>query len=266
MKKGLGEAERRLFAYVQMRGQATVRAGELVKALRMTAPAERTLLSKLSKEGWIARVRRGLYLVPQTLPLGGKWTPGEVLALDTLMRDVKASYQFCGLNVFNRYGWDQQIPNRVYAYNNKLSGDQAIGAIALTLIKVADTRLGGTEAVRTRDGLVAVYPSRARALVDSVYDWARFDSLPRGYGWIRAELAKKRVFPDELVRMTLRYGDVGTRRRIGVLLDRLGVEEKFLRKLEKSLAPSRGLIAWIPTAQKRGSIDRRWGVVVNGES
>ncbi|MGH8699972.1 MAG: type IV toxin-antitoxin system AbiEi family antitoxin domain-containing protein [Burkholderiales bacterium] len=266
MKKGLGEAERRLFAYVQMRGQATVRAGELVKALRMTAPAERNLLSRLSKEGWIARVRRGLYLVPQTLQLGGKWTPGEVLALNTLMQDVKATYQFCGLNVFNRYGWDEQIPNRVYAYNNKLSGDQTIGAIALTLIKVADARLGGIEEVRTRDGLVAVYPSRARALVDAVYDWGRFNSLPRGYRWIRAELAKKRVSPGDLVEMTLRYGDVGTRRRMGALLERVGVEEKLLRKLEKSLAPSRGLIAWIPTARKRGSIDRRWGVVVNGEA
>ncbi len=266
MKKGLGEAERRLFAYVQMRGQATLRAGELVKALRMTAPAERNLLSGLSKAGWIARVRRGLYLVPGTLPLGGKWTPGEVLALNTLMEDVKGTYQLCGPNVFNRYGWDQQVSNRTYAYNNKLSGDRTIGAIALSLIKVANARLGGTEEVRTRDGQVAVYPSRARALVDAVYDWARFNSLPRGFRWIRAALDEKRVAPADLVEMTLRYGDVGTKRRVGALLERAGVEEKLLRKLEKSLTPTSGLIPWIPTARKRGSIDRRWGVVVNGEA
>jgi predicted transcriptional regulator of viral defense system len=266
MKKGLGEAERRLFAYAQMRGQATLRAGELVKALRMTAPAERNLLSRLSKAGWIARVRRGLYLVPQTLPLGGKWTPGEVLALETLMEEVKGTYQLCGPNVFNRYGWDQQVPNRTYAYNNKLSGEQTVGAIALSLIKVADARLGGTEEDRTRDGLVAVYPSRARALVDAVYDWARFNSLPRGFRWIRAELDEKRVAAADLVEMTLRYGDVGTKRRVGALLARAGVDEKLLRKLEKSLTPSSGLIPWIPTARKRGSIDRRWGVVVNGEA
>ena len=266
MKKGLREAERRLFAYVQMRGQATLRAGEMVKALRMTAPAERNLLSRLSKEGWIARVRRGLYLVPRTLPLGGKWTPGEVLALNTLMEDVKGTYQLCGLSAFNRYGWDEQVPARVYAYNNRVSGARRIGAVQLILIKVADARLGGTQEVRTSEGLVAVYPSRARALVDAVYDWARFNSLPRGYRWIRAELEKKRVAPADLVESTLRYGDVGTRRRIGALLERAGVEERLLRKLEKSLAPSSGLIPWIPTARKRGSIDRRWGVVVNAEA
>src|SRR5678810_1120080 len=106
MKKGLGEAERRLFAYVQMRGQATLRAGELVKALRLTAQGERKLLSNLAKAGWIARVRRGLYLVPRTLPLGGIWTPGDILAMNTFMQDEKGVYQLCGPNVFNRYGWD----------------------------------------------------------------------------------------------------------------------------------------------------------------
>ena len=44
---------------------------------------------------------------------------------------------------------------------------------------------------------------RARALVDAVYDWSRFNSLPRGYAWIRRELENKRVTPAELVDATL---------------------------------------------------------------
>ena len=266
MKRGLGETERQLFAYVQMRGQTTLRAGELAKPLRLTAPRERNLLSRLAKAGWIARVRRGLYLVPRKLPLGGKWSPDEILALNTLMQDVKGRYQICGPNAFNRCGFDEQVPTRVYAYNNRISGERNIGAMRLTLIKVADQRLGGTEEVTTSEGLVAVYASRARALLDAVYDWARFNSLPRGYGWIRRELDKKRVAPAELVGMTLRYGDIGTIRRIGVLLERTRADERLLRKLEKKLPQSTGLIPWIPTFPKRGSIDRRWGVVVNGEA
>ena len=70
MKKGMGEAERLLFAYVQMRGQTTVRSGELLRPLQLTPAGERNLLSRLSKAGWIARVRRGLYLIPPKLPLG----------------------------------------------------------------------------------------------------------------------------------------------------------------------------------------------------
>lgn len=266
MKRGLGESERMLFAYVQMRGQATLRAGELAKPLGLTAPRERNLLSRLAKAGWITRVRRGLYLVPRKLPLGGKWSPDEILALNTLIEDRKGRYQICGPNAFNRYGFDQQVPTRVYAYNNRISGERTIGSVRLTLIKVADSRLGGTEKIKTSEGLVAVYSSRARTLLDAVYDWARFNSLPRGYGWIRREIDKKRVAPEELVDLTLRYGDIGTMRRLGVLLEREGVDPKLLRKLEKKVPQSTGLIPWIPTLAKRGSINRRWGVVVNGEA
>ena len=266
MKTGLGETERMLFAYAQMRGQATLRAGELKKPLGLDGPRERNLLSRLARAGWIARVRRGLYLVPRKLPLGGKWSPDEILALTTLVEDRGGRYQICGPNTFNRYGFDEQVPARVYAYNNRISGERSVGSVRLTLIKVADARLGATEEVKTSEELVAVYASRARALVDAVYDWARFNSLPRGYGWIRRELEKKRITPAELIDMTLRYGDVGTVRRMGALLEQEAVDARLLRKLEKKLPRSTGLIPWIPTQPKRGRISRRWGVVVNGEA
>jgi predicted transcriptional regulator of viral defense system len=263
MKKGLGEIERRLFAYVQMRGQTVVRVGELAGPLQLSAPGERNLLSRLARAGWIVRVWRGLYLVPRKLPLGGKWSPDEILALNTLMDARRGRCQICGPNAFNRYSFDDQIPNRVYAYNNRISGERTIGAVALTLIKVADERLGDTEEMQTVEGQTAVYGSRARTLVDGVYDWSRFNSLPRAYDWIRGELAASRVDAAELVTVTLRYGDKGTIRRIGALLEMQGVEMGLLRKLEKALDPSTGLIPWIPTKRKRGKISRRWGVVLN---
>src|SRR3989338_6769095 len=110
----------------------------------------------------IARVRRGLYLAPTRLPLGGKWNPGEILALNTLIEDRGGRYQICGPNAFNRYGFDEQIPNRVYAYNNRTSGERTVGPVALTLIKVADDRLGDTETVEMKEGGMAVYSSHVR--------------------------------------------------------------------------------------------------------
>ena len=262
----MGQIETLLFAYVQLRGLRTVRAGELTEPLRLSAIQERKLLSRLAKAGLIVRVRRGLYLVPSKLPLGGKWSPDEILALNTLMEDQEGRYQICGPNAFSRYGFDEQVPARVYAYNNRLSGDRRIGAVALTLIKVADDRLGSTEEVRTPEGLKAVYSSRVRTLLDAVYDWSRFNSLPRAYKWIRGGLAAKRVTPADLVSVTLRYGDKGTIRRIGALLEREGVTGPLLKKLERALPPSTSLIPWIPTYPKRGTVNRRWGVVINEQA
>lgn len=252
-----------LFAYVQMRRLRTVATGNLCGPLRISATQERELFSRLTRSGMIAQVRRGLYLVPDRLPLGGRWSPDEVLALTALMEDQKGRYQICGPNAFNRYGFDEQVPTRVYAYNNRLSGDRWIGTVELTLIKVTDDRLGATEEVKTAEGLTAVYSSRARTLVDAVYDWSRFNSLPRAYQWIRSELAAKRVSAAELVSLILQFGNKGTIRRTGALLERMDVGEALQRKLERVVRPTTSLIPWIPTAPKRGDVNRRWGVVLN---
>ena len=263
MKTKLGRQETQMLAYLQMRKRCTVRTGELTGPLHLTRDQERELFRRMARGGLIARVRPGLYLAPAQLPLGGSWSPDETLALNTLMEDRRGRYQICGPNAFNRYGFDEQVPTRVYAYNNRISGERTIGAIALTLIKVADERLGDTEEVSTPEGLTAVYSSRVRTLVDAVYDWSRFNSLPRAYAWIRSELAANRVDAGELVTVTLRYGDKGTLRRIGTLLEGQRVKEELLRKLERALKPSTSLIPWNPMKPKRGTINRRWGVVLN---
>ena len=255
-----------MLAYLQMRRCRTVQTGELTGPLQLSRYQERELFRRMARGGLIVRVRPGLYLVPAQLPLGGSWSPDENLALNTLMDDRRGSYQICGPNAFNRYGFDDQIPNRVYAYNNRISGERTIGAVALTLIKVADERLGDTEEIQTAEGQTAVYGSRVRTLIDAVYDWSRFNSLPRVYDWIKRELAASRVGAAELVTTTLRYGDKGTLRRIGALLEMQGVETSLLQKLEAALAPSKGVIPWIPTKPKRGKINNRWGVVLNDRS
>lgn len=262
-KRRMGDLERRLFAYLQLRGKTTVRARELAGPLRLSAVQERNLLSRLAKAGWLARVQRGVYLAPAKLPLGGIWTPDAAQALNALMAGRGGRYQICGLSAFNRYGFDEQIPNRVIAYNNRIYGERTIGAVSLILIKVADRRLGATERVKMTSGEVAVYSSRVRALVDAVYDWARFDTLPRAYDWIRTELRAGRVDAFELARVTVRFGDVGAIRRIGALLDRLRVGEKLLLDLEDVLKPTTALIPWIPNRPKRGRADLRWGIVWN---
>jgi predicted transcriptional regulator of viral defense system len=266
MKNTLGKQETQLLAYLQMRKRQTVKTGELIEPLQLSPEQERKLLSRMARGGLIARVRPGLYLVPAQLPLGGAWSPDEILALNTLMKDRDGRYQICGPNAFNRYGFDEQIPTRIYAYNNRISGERTIGAVSLTLIKVADGRLGETEEMRTPEGGSAFYSSRVRTLVDAVYDWSRFNSLPRAYGWIRGDLAAGRVSAKELIRVALRYGDKGTIRRIGLLLERQSAAENLLRNLDGALEPSTGLIPWIPGKPKRGKISRRWGVVANEET
>ena len=134
----------------------------------------------------------------------------------------------------------------------------------MKLIKVARDRLGGVETIRTPSGETLVYSSRSRTLVDAVYDWSQFDSLPEAYDWIRNDLAAGRVTADELARVAVQYGNMGTIRRIGAILDRLDASKSSLSRLKRALTTTTAKIPLVPTRPARGPISKTWGVVING--
>lgn len=259
----LGTLETQLLAYTQLRGNSSVCSEDVIEALGLTPAQTRELFSRMSRRGLIARVRRGLYLVPSRLPPGGKWGPSEYLALETLIKDRKGRYQICGPSAFQRYGFDEQVPNRIYAYNDVISGQRKIGSATFTLIKVDQSRLGDIDTFTTPDGIKVAYSSRARTLVDAVYDWSRFGSLPRAYNWIRNELARDPGAAEAIAMAAIRYSNTSTLRRIGKLLEMEGVAESLVSKIERELPKTSAEIPWCPTHAKRGTVHRRWGVVFN---
>ena len=268
MKARISELESRTIALAQNQAIRQIQTGDLKRLLGVTAEQERKVLSGMARRGLAARVRRGLYLLPPALPIGGRWSPGEALALTALIQDRDGQFQICGPNAFHRYGWDDQIPNRIYAYNNRISGDRSVGKVELTLIRVADDRLGDTESVTTPEKIELVYSSRARSLLDAVYDWSRFNSLPRAFGWIRNDLSESRISTVDLVDAALKFGNQGSIRRIGYLLEQLSEQQRIparlIIRLERALRSSSSTIPWIPTVTKRGQVNKRWGLIVNG--
>jgi predicted transcriptional regulator of viral defense system len=263
MPRTLGQLETAALAFAQMRNLRTLRVGELASGLRLSAKQERELLSRMARSGLIANVRKGLYLFPPRLPLGGIWTPDEATAINALMADKNARYQIAGPKAFNRYGYSDQLPSLTTIYNDAISGERRVGSVTLQLIKVARDRLGGVEKVRMPSGETLVYSSRARTLVDAVYDWSRFDSLPEAYDWIRADLVAGRIAADELARAAVRYGNMGSIRRIGAILERLGASKAARSRLARAVTATTAKIPLVPTRPARGPVSRPWGVVIN---
>ncbi len=148
-----------------MRQRQTIGTGELVvRALGVTPSAGARTAQPSGTRNLIAQARRGLYLVPRRLPPGGKWTPSEFLALTApLLRIRTADTRSAVPAAFYRCGWSSQIPNRLYAYNNRLSGERKIGSVAMTLIKLDDSRaIGETEVAKVPEAIQVIYSSRSR--------------------------------------------------------------------------------------------------------
>ena len=260
----LGSLSSQFFSYVQLKKLDIVRTGEIAPILDISASQERDLFRRLSDSGWILRLKRGVYLVPPRIPAGGKYSPGVALILQKLMEEVRGIYQICGPSAFNFYGLDDQIPSVTYLYNNRISGKKPIGSLAFQFIKVADERLGAINTVRTRDNHEMVCSSKARTLMDAVYDWSRFNSLPRGYEWIKGQIKNEPELFSELVEVTAKFGNMATIRRIGYLLDTLGGKPTMINRLLHQLSASSSLIPWMPGRSSKGSINRKWGIIING--
>ncbi len=260
----MGDVEQRLLSYAQFRGMTVVRTGELRSTLELTTEQERKVLSRLARGGTIVRLKRGVYLVPPHLPLNGVWSPGDALILRELMTaSGNGRYQLCGWPVFNRYGFTEQVPARIYAYNNRISGDRIIAGTEFSFIKVPNGRLGATETIQNLDGSELIVPTKARALLDSVFDYARFGTLPEALDWIRTSLTGEEVSPDDLADTTRRFGNQGTIRRIGFMLSGSKVSQTAIRRLRRALSSNASLIRLVPGRPAKGPVDREWGVINN---
>ena len=188
------------------------------------------------------------------------------MALTKLMEDRQATYQITGPNAFNLYGFDNQVPQTTYVYNNRISGERSISGMKFVLIKVSDSRLGSTTTFSGPDGVPAVYSSKPRALFDAVYDWSRFGGIPRAYEWIKKTIREDPTLLNKLIAVALKFGNQGTIRRMGYLLENLGVGSPRLRPLRKALRPSKGLIPFDPTKPLQGKISKDWGIIANDKT
>ncbi len=263
-KTKLGKFEMQLLAYTQLRKKDFIFSGEIASALDINIEQEWKLLNRMATSGLIIRLKRGAYLVPSHMPAGGRWTVSGYYILSKLMEVIKGKYQVSGPSAFHFHGFDDQVPNRIYVYNDRIFGEKKIGGTDFVFIKTDVKRLGSTKSLKTPDGIDAVMVTRTRALVDAVYDWSRYNTLPRAYGWIAETVKKDPAITENLIADTLKYGNKGTTKRIGYLLAQLGVVDDQLGEMNRRLGPTRSLIPWIPGQAARGSINREWGLIVNG--
>lgn len=261
----LGPLETRFFSWAQMRRVQIVRTGDLVRGLGINPQQEADLFKNMRRGGRVVQLMRGLYLVPPRLPPGGKWVPSPLLIVATFMRELGAKYQITGPFAFNARGLSYQVPVETCVYNTALSGRREIAGLPFLFIKVAENNLGAEESVKIEGTEeTALLSSLPRAVFDAIYDYSRFGSLPEACSWI-AERRKDKAFIKDLVDVTLRFGNVSTRRRLGCWLEMLAVDPAQVRRLLRSVKRTTAFIPLAPGRKASGRTDSKWGVLVNYE-
>jgi len=66
-----------------------------------------------------------------------------------------------------------------------------------------------------------------------------------------------------VARAAVQFGNMGTIRRMGVILDRLGASKASVSRLERAVKTTTAKIPLVPTRPARGPVSKPWGVVIN---
>ena len=264
MLSGFGALEGQLLSWAQMTGTLCASNTQIMESLRLNPIQCRKLLDRMNRRGTIIQLKRGLYLLPQKLPPGGKWQPSPEVAIWYYMTSLGATWQETGPAAFNYYGLTEQVSNTTTVYNDKVSQTRKFGRLSVDFIKVAPARLG--EIVEIAGSKDAVEKRRigsfARIVMDAVYDYNRFGTLPKAYEWIAERKADKALI-QSLVSCMIKSGNIASCRRIGWLLDRLDVDEKLITPIKNNLNASVYFIPADPAAPGKGRTNAVWNITEN---
>ena len=266
----LGPMEVRFFAWAQLENKEQVRTGDLVKSMGLSSKQESDLLYNLSSSGFILKLWRGFYLVPKKIPSGGFWSPSPYLIINKYMENVGAErFHVSGPAIFNKYGYSDQLSAWFTIYNNKVSKRVYVLQYRMDFTKVVSKRLGATKKIKSYTGtekfVWARQSSPEQTILDAFYDYKKYGTLPKAYEWIMDSLRKyKKVDSNKLIKVTMKYGNTMSQKRIGWALDKLKVSKKITKPLQKKISKAKYLTPLNPK-NRRGSINKKWGVIENVE-
>jgi predicted transcriptional regulator of viral defense system len=263
-KRQFGSLEMKAIAYLQLKNMKTVGINDFQGALGIARQTEKDLLVSLNRKGIIVRLTTGYYLVPDKISPSSYAQVDEMEKLVYLMEYYKAKYMISGPTAIYYYGYTTQIPNRVYVYNDKIYGDRNIAGSSFVFMRTSAKRIKAVVTIKKSNGIEVPYTSQTRLLIDCIYDWNRFNTIPRVYSWIKDEIEKDPAITENLVNDAIRYGNKSVQRRLGYLIDTLDVNDKYINKLEKKITGTKSIIPWIPNTDLKGKLDSKWGIIING--
>jgi predicted transcriptional regulator of viral defense system len=218
------------------------------------------LLGYFARRGWLARVRRGLYVpVPLDSRRPGEWTEDSWIIAD---RAFSPCY-IGGWSACEHWDLTEQLfrsllvvtARRVHERHVELQG------MPFELTVRPENKLFGTVGVWRNGGRVQV-ADPTRTVVD-ILDEPRLGGGIRTVADVLVEYMSSKHRNDELL---IEYGDrLGNRtifKRVGCLLEHSSIDAGRLVDacLERR---SSGLTKLDPSVQSRGRILRRWGLYVN---
>jgi predicted transcriptional regulator of viral defense system len=249
-------------------------AAAAAAALGVPAATVPRVLHELAESGWVRHARRGLYLIDETHRGGPAPHP---FAVATALVQPSAISHWSALA---HHGLTEQVPRAVTASTTKdvvtpamragAAGDAGpggsstgartstweVGGLQIRYVRVRPEHFWGLDEVWVDEFSRVSITDRERTLLDGFVAPEVFGSLQEVVGALEEHLAEVDVA--RLVEYALRYGKGATIKRLGYVLEQLGVVSDLIRPLLD--APVKGYRLLDPQGPVGGTHVARWRI------
>ena len=259
---GISAANRRRLEQLHRASRGILTVAEAARILAIDANTAARLLAHWRAQGWIQRVRRGLYVL---VPLGAVGRVGVVADPWILIARAFAPCYIGGWSACEHWDLTEQIFREVVVITSKPVRPRRgqIGGSGYLARVVAPKHLFGTRRVWREQTPVDV-SDPSRTIIDILDVPALGGGIRHVAEVVRVYFASEHRNDRQLVEYGRRLGNHTVFKRLGFLLERFGLDANDLLA-ECRRAKSAGYARLDPSSPARGRLVRRWGLQLNVE-
>jgi len=219
----------------------------------------RQIIYQLKKKGILKPITKGVYYY-SPLEAGPAGTRINEFLIPPILFP-KGNYYVGYSNMYNYYGFTEQIFQTIYVLNNSRQRERTISGIPFKLVKISPKRMYGLENIKI-SGSEIIVSDRERTLVDLVYFPDPVGGFKNAFEILENEASSGKSEVKKLIKYAVSFPAISTRKRIGFVLDRCGTPKKILALLEKSIKNT-SLVTLFGSKLRKGTIDNKWKVIID---
>jgi predicted transcriptional regulator of viral defense system len=257
-KSPLGRREAQFIAKMGARVTFSIEEARQVLGHKAEDPT-RQFLERLQRKGWIQRITRGKFTV---IPLSSGEERMPQLHEFLVAMEIVSPAAIAYWSALNHHGMTEQIPRTVFVATNhpvRHPPKEALGT-TFKIISLRPTKFFGI----VRDWI----DERSFWITDkekTIIDGLDLPKYIGGVGEIAKALTKSWTELDEakLRDYAAKIGNSAAAKRLGFLMETLGVGDPEVLRKASSLAPGFSLLD--PTLPKQGKHNRYWNLLINAK-
>ncbi len=226
---------------------------------RFPSTVRNKILWKLKKKGILVSIKKGLYIFSplENGPAGRNIN--EWLIPCSLFPNN--NYYVGYSQMYNYYGFTDQIFQQMFIINTSTQSERKIGKIQFNLIKVSPDRMYGLKSIKVKEAEVIV-SDKERTLVDLVYYPKPVGGLQKAFEILDYQVKSKFIDLKKLIKYASLFPIISTRKRIGFILEKAGVDLMELKPVLKKVEGT-SLTTLYDGNSRKGKINKRWGIIEN---